>query len=303
MLRLFACLVALCLAAAPVLGAEPCDDDSPTGLHLKNPGLQMLLEAGLRQQGLGPALESKHLAVSLVDLTRPGEIFYAGINDDHMLYAASLPKIGILLAVFEAVARGDIQWDYDFRYKLEKMITVSNNEYASWGADLVGLRPLAKILLDPRYCLYEGGVGGLWVGRPFRKGGPSYRDPLKKLSHAASSRQAARFYVLLERKRLVSHYWSEYMLRLMAPPEHVHKFVKALRGRPRLEFVARKSGTWQNFHADSVIVQHGRARYVLVGLSDSADGEQLLQAVAPVADDLILAGQHRRWLARPFQGR
>jgi len=295
-------VLACCCVSAAAAASEPCADDGPTGLRHKHPGLQALLEAGLRRQGLGPALDSEKLAVSLVDLSRPNEIFYAGINDDRMLYAASLPKIGILLAVFEAVERGDIQWQDDFRFKLKKMITISNNEYASWGADIVGLKPMANILLDPRYCLYEGGVGGLWVGRPFRKGGPSFRDPLKSLSHAASSRQAARFYLLLERERLVSRYWSEYMLRLMAPPEYFHKFVKSLQERPRLEFVARKSGTWQNFHADSVLIQHGPNRYVLVGLSDHEDGEQMLRDVAPVADDLIMAGQHRRWLARPSQG-
>ena len=302
MLRLALVFALLCPFAFPASAQEPCSADGPTGLRHKHPRLQARFESGLRRAGLGPALDRRQLAVALVDLTRRDEIFYAGINDDRMLYAASLPKLGILLAVFEAVERGDIEWDDDFRYRLKKMITISNNEYASWGADIVGLRPMAKILVDPRYCLYEGGVGGLWVGRPFRKGGPSYRDPLKAISHGATARQAARFYVLLDRGRLVSRYWSEYMLRLMAPPEYFHKFVMALQDRPRLEFVARKSGTWQDFHADSVLVQHGMARYVLVGLSDDEAGEEMLRAVAPVADDVVRSGRHRTWLARPSQG-
>jgi beta-lactamase class A len=302
-LRVAPLLTALCLVAPASAGAEEsCSDGGPTGLHHKHPALQMLLERGLRRAGLGPALDATQLAVALVDLSRPREIFYAGINDDLMLYAASLPKIGILLAVIESVERGEIEWDDDFRYRLEQMITISNNEYASWGADLVGLRPMAKILVAPRYCLYEGGVGGLWVGRPFRKGGPSYRDPLKGISHGASARQAARFYLLLDRGRLVSRYWSAYMRQLMAPPEYFHKFVAALQDRPRLEFVARKSGTWQDFHADSVLVQHRAARYVLVGLADHGDGEEMLRVLAPVADDLIVDGRHRTWLARPSQG-
>ena len=168
MLRLATLVALLCLFAFPAGAQDPCSDDGPTGLRHKHPGLQARFESGLRSKGLGPALDRRQLAVALVDLTRRDEIFYAGINDDRMLYAASLPKIGILLAFFEAVQRGDIEWDDDFRYRLKKMITISNNEYASWGADIVGLRPMAKILVDPRYCLYEGGVGGLWVGRPFR---------------------------------------------------------------------------------------------------------------------------------------
>jgi beta-lactamase class A len=295
-------LIALCLVAGPSSAADAGCDDGPTALRHKHPGLQALLDRGLRDAGLAQALDRRKLAVALVDASRPGEIFYAGINDDNMLYAASLPKIGILLAVIESVERGTIEWDDEFRYKLRKMITISNNQYATWGAELVGLRPMAKILLDPRYCLYEGGVGGLWVGRPFKKGGPSYRDPLKSISHGASARQVARFYVLLDRGRLVSRYWSNYMLRLMAPPEYFHKFVAALQDRERLDFVARKSGTWQHFHSDSVLVQHGPARYVLVGLAEHEDGEAMLRRVAPVADDIVLAGRHRTWLARPTQG-
>ena len=241
MLRIACLLAALCLAAGTAGARDACRAEGPTGLQHRSPALQALLARGLRGAGLGPALDRRHLTVALVDLSRRHEIFYAGINDDLMLYAASLPKIGILLSVLESVQKGEIEWDESFRFKLRKMITISNNAYATWGAKLVGLRPMARILLDPRYCLYEPGIGGLWVGRAFEKGGESYRDPLKSISHGASARQAARFYVLLDRERLVSPYWSRYMLRLMAPPDYVHKFVKALSGRPRLEFVARSA--------------------------------------------------------------
>jgi beta-lactamase class A len=150
---------------------------------------------------------------------------------------------------------------------------------------------------DPRYCLYEPGVGGLWVGRFFQKGGPSHREPLKQLSHAASSRQAARFYVLLDHGRLVSPYWSHAMRRLMSPPLYHHKFVGALEGRQGLRFVARKSGTWQTFHSDSALIQHGHTRYVLTALAEDPGGEAMMRSVARAADDLIVAGAHRRWRA------
>ncbi len=288
-----ALLLCLAVGVAPGARAEPCDVAAP--LAHRDPLLQNALEGALDRAGFGTVLRQKKLSVSLVDLTRPGTEYYAGVNDDHMVYAASLPKIGILLAVFEAVARGDVEWDETFRYRLGKMITISDNADATWGARLVGLRYIADIMVDPRYCLYEGGVGGLWVGRAFEKGGESYRDPLKSISHGATSRQTARFYVLLDREQLVTPYWSRVMLDLMTPPEYIHKFVKALWRRPRLEFVARKSGTWQDFHADSALIQHDRARYVLVGLSDHEDGEEMLRAVAPIADDVVTRGSHRSW--------
>jgi beta-lactamase class A len=211
-----------------------------------------------------------------------------------MLYAASLPKIGILLAVLQAVNDGDVVWRPDFAWRLTKMITISDNAYATWGARLVGLRGIARVLLDPRYCLYDPEVGGLWVGRAFEKGGPSYRDPLKNISHGATSRQTARFYALLDAHQLVSPYWSEWMLARMGPPEYVHKFYKALGARPGVEFVARKSGTWQDFHADSALVTHGAQRYILVALADHPEGEEMMQTIAAVADEIVEVGEHRR---------
>jgi len=279
-------------AVAVAVEATACP--GPLPLTHKDPVLQTQLLRGLRVGGMQQAIDRRELAVALVDLTLPGEIAYAGVNDDHMMYAASLPKIGILLALLQRVNDGVIAWSPDFSWRLTKMITISDNAYATWGAHLVGLREIAKVLIDPRYCLYEGGVGGLWVGRAFEKGGESYRDPLKNISHGATARQTARFYALLDAGMLVSPYWSEWMLARMGPPEYVHKFYRALGDRPGVEFVARKSGTWQNFHADSALVVHGARRYILVGLAEHAEGEQMLQRIADIADEVIANGEHRR---------
>jgi beta-lactamase class A len=256
------------LAAAPA-GAERAKQEcrSPIPLERKDPVLQTQLWRGLERAGLGRALKKKQLAVSLLDLTPAGEGAYAGVNDDEMMYAASLPKIGILLATIEEVNRGNIQWGPEFSWRLTKMITISNNGYANWGARLVGLPGIAKILRSPQYCLYEDGIGGLWVGRTFEKDAITYRDPLKNLSHAASTRQTTRFYALLEQGKLV----------------------------PGVHFVARKSGTWQDFHADSALVKHGERSFILAAIAKHEDGEDMMERVARVADELITRGEHRWW--------
>jgi len=289
-------LAALAVATPSVAAAE-CR--APLPLSRTDPVLRTQLFQGLRRAGLEEALRRRELAVSLVDLTVPGEAFYAGVNDDHMLYAASLPKIGILLAVLQRVNDGAIAWTPEFSWRLTKMITISDNAFATWGARLVGLRGIAEVLLDPRYCLYEPGVGGLWVGRAFEKGGDSYRDPLKGIYHGANERQTARFYALLDAGLLVSPYWSEWMRAHMGPPEYVHKFHLALGNRPGVELVARKSGTWQDFHSDSALVVHGARRYILVGLAHHEEGEVMLQRVAEIADEIVESGAHRTFGARP----
>ena len=289
--------LALVFAAVAPIAAPAAEQEcrSPIPLESKNRVMQTQLWRGLERAGLGRALKRKQLAVSVLDLTPAGEGAYAGVNDDHMMYAASLPKIGILLATVEEANRGNIQWGPEFSWRLTKMITISDNGYANWGARLVGLPGIAKILRSPRYCLYEDGVGGIWMGRTFEKEAITFRDPLKNLSHAATTRQTTRFYALLDQEKLVSPYWSRWMLDHMAPPEYVHKFYKALRRKPGVRFLARKSGTWQDFHADSAIVEHGARRFVVAAIAKHEDGEEWMERVARLVDDLIARGEHRWW--------
>ena len=131
--------------------------------------------------------------------------------------------------------------------------------------------------------------------RAFEKGGESYRDPLKQISHGATARQTARFYAMLDAGQLVSPYWSEWMLARMGPPEYVHKFYLALGDRPGVTFVARKSGTWEDFHSDSALIEHAGRRYIVVGLAAHEEGESMLQRVGEIADEVIEIGEHRRF--------
>lgn len=272
--------------------------EGPIPLRERNAQLQARLERALRAARLGDVLDRKQLTVALADLTHSGVVAYAGIHDDRMLYAASLPKIAILVTLFDSLDRGALPWHETWRWKLQQMINASSNPEATWAAERVGLAAVGELMTDPRYCFYEPGVGGLWAGRAFEKGGPSLREPLKGLSHAASARQAARFYVLLDREKLVSPYWSRFMRELMSPPDFHHKFVAALEGRRGVRFLARKSGTWQTFHSDSALIQHDHVRYVLAALSDHPEGEWLLRTVARVADDVVMEGGHRSFQAR-----
>jgi beta-lactamase class A len=300
LLRCVAASLATVALAQPV-AAHHCGD-APVPLDHRDPLLQQELMRALRRAGLSAAIRDRKLAVSLVDLSHPGHAYYSGANDDHMMYAASLPKIGILIALADAMDRGEIDYDESFRWRITKMITKSSNADASWGAKLVGLRGIAKVMRDPRYCLYDEPAGGVWVGRAFEKGGESYRDPMKSLSHAASSRQAARFYLMLDRGLAVSPHWSDWMIERMAPPEYFHKFVGALQDRPGLTFVARKSGTWRQFHADSALIQHGSTRYIVVGLAEHVEGAEWMKRIAHLADDIVAAGRHRRWRSNGARG-
>lgn len=273
--------------------------DAPMPLAAKNEGMQRALVQRLENEGWRKALSQEALAVAVIDFTDKNRVFYAGVNDDKMMYAASLPKIAILLTVIEAVEHGTIQWTHEFDRRLQNMIVASSNPDASWAVDLVGLLAIERILRDPRYCFYDNEHGGLWVGRAYRSGGAANRDPLFNISHGATARQVARFYGMLSYGKLVSPHWSFRILGLMSPPAHHHKFVGALGKRDGVVFLARKSGTWKSFHSDSALIQRYDRRYVLVGLSELRSGENVMRRLALLVDDLITEGKHRKVKLRP----
>jgi len=79
------------------------------------------------------------------------------------------------------------------------------------------------------------------------------------------------------------------MLGFLSNPGINHKFVRSLReANAQLGRVYRKSGTWKNWHADSALVwEEGWRRYILVGLVESQDGEQILRGLVPLAEGLL----------------
>jgi len=269
---------------------------APTGtLVLPEPDTQ--LQAGLRsvlnQSPYRRLIQERRLSVALVDLSDPAGIRYAGVDDDRERYAASLPKIGILLGVFYQIDQGRIRYTPELRRKLELMIRRSDNAISSEMIRLVGFQTIADALRDPRYQLYdpESRGGGLWVGRGYGNGvGLWRRDPVGNTSHGATARQVARFLVMMERKMLVSEWASTEMKSIMGNPQIKHKFVAGLSSRPGSR-IFRKSGTWKDWHADAALVERDGKKYVAVALAESPSGGAVLSSLILRLDDLVVLGR------------
>ncbi len=253
-----------------------------------DPVLQQGLEKALDGLGLRRAVDSKHLSVALVDLTYPTDPRLAAVNGDEMMYAASLPKIAILLGAFERIAAGDLVLDAKTREQLTQMVRFSSNKAATAMLNRVGKRYLANLLQSPRYRFYDASFnGGLWVGKEYGRNAAWRRDPLHNLSHGATVLQVARFYYWLETGRLVSPKSSQEMKSILADPALHHKFVKGLDSHHPDSRIYRKSGTWKQWHADSAIVERDGRRYIAVALANSAQGGQWLSQLIVSLDDLI----------------
>lgn len=262
------------------------------------------------QAGLLRVLEEsrfRHLArrgqvsVSLVDLSRPGEIRYAGFDDDHMRYAASLAKIAIMLGVFDRVASGELEYTAELRDKLERMIRRSENRVSSELISLIGFEAIERVLRDPHYELYNRQrKGGLWLGRGYGSGiGLWKRDPINNISHGATTRQVARFLVMMDRGELIGPWESAEMKSIMGDPQIHHKFVKGLEeSRPRSR-IFRKSGTYKNWHADAALVERDGKKYVAVALLDTPAWKGVLPNLIVELDSLITAPKTQQEIEIP----
>jgi len=256
--------------------------------HSRDPQLQRGLQARLQALHLDQAARQKTLAVALVDITDPASPRAAYVNPNEMMYAASLPKIAILLGAFERISRGEMALDAATRRELEQMIRFSSNRAATDILNRVGKAYLARLLQSPRYRLYDPRRnGGLWVGKDYGPAPAWRRDPLHHLSHGATALQVARFYYLLETGRLVSPRFSRTMKSILAQSGIHHKFVRGLESAGLHSRIYRKSGTWKSFHADSAIVEHNGRRYIAVALAHDARGEQWLRRLIVAMDRLI----------------
>jgi beta-lactamase class A len=221
----------------------------------------------------------------ITDISEPRMAY---VNPNEMMYAASLPKIAILLGAFEKIANGEMTLDDETLGKLKLMIRNSSNTAASDILGRVGMDYLADLLQSPRYRLYDPEKnGGIWVGKEYGKAPAWQRDPLHNLSHGATALQVARFYYLLETGQLVSPELSKLMKSILADPAHEHKFVKGLKDVQPDSEIFRKSGTWGPYHSDSAIVEHHGRRYIAVALAKSTRGEQWLQKLIVALDDII----------------
>ena len=239
------------------------------------------IDARLRAKS---GMTAEQTAVGLLDLRT---LRLALVRPDAIDYAASVPKIGILLAWFQAHPEAATALEATTRHELGQMIKVSDNEMATKYSTRLGIARVQDVLGS--YGLYDPTHGGgIWFGKHYGQGGERLVDPVGGHSHAATVRQLLRFYLLLEQGKLVSPEASAVMREIFASPEIAHlndRFVKGLAGRG-VE-VRRKSGSWEAWSHDTAVVTGPGRHYIIVGLTQHAKGADYLEAFAAAVDDVL----------------
>lgn len=271
----------------------PFEDMAPLWSHADD-ALQREVNALLGRLSLEKQVQRGKLALAFVDVTDTKKPRVAQRNGDRMMYAASLPKIAVLLAGFEKIAEGRMKLTGEVRESMTRMIRESSNVEATNMMQRVGKQYIARVLLNPRYRLYDPKRnGGLWVGKDYAKAGLWKRDPLHNFSHGATPMQVARFYYLLHTGNLVTPRYSEEMKKILSNSAIDHKFIQGLRLVNPRAMTFRKSGSWRTYHSDSVLVENGGRAYIAVALANHAEGGTWLRQLIIGLDEIIYRGTNR----------
>ncbi|MCF8090882.1 MAG: class A beta-lactamase-related serine hydrolase [Desulfotignum sp.] len=264
--------------------------------HMQDQLLQRLNQTPLWKK----LIREKKMTVGLVDLANPSEIRYAGVNGNEMIYAASLPKIAILLTAFHCFENRTLEQTPEVTRDLHLMIRASDNQAATRMIERLGMEQIQQVLTLNRYDFYDAARGGgLWVGKEYARTGRRLPEPIKGLSHAANASQVCRFYYQLAMGKLINRERSREMLEIMVNPGIEHKFVKTLKKTMPQALVFRKSGTWKTWHSDSVLVWGPEwRRYIAVALIDNPNGETILRKLIPELEAVLSETAAHRHAAR-----
>lgn len=270
------------VAAVPSSAAEVLDlPDQPFGRA------QVQLETIIDVLELGNAVEDGRLSVALVTLDGHDATALGMLNGHRMLYAASLPKIAILYGAAVALDQDRLALTDDVESDLAAMIRRSCNPCATRVMEKIGRSWLLDLLQSEPYRFYDRERGGgLWVGKDYARDGAFQRDPLNGLSHAATAWQVARWYYLLVNGELASPERTALMLDCLSNPAIAHKFVKGL-GQMERTGLYRKSGTWRNYHSDSMLVTTEATSYILVALAADSNGGRWLESLSREVHDSV----------------
>ena len=233
-------------------------------------------------------VENKKMAIGMVDLHDINNVKFAGLNENNMMYAASMPKIAVLVAVMHAIEKGEVEETEAVKNDLRLMISKSNNAAATRMIDLVGFKKIEEVLRLAQVDLYnEKTGGGLWVGKRYAKTGKRYPDPMKGLSHAATTYQACSFYYKLVFGKLITRERSTEMLGYLKNPALHHKFINTLQVIAPDATFYRKSGSWKNFHADSVLVWGPGRHYIIVAIIEDPNGGSIIKKLVVPLEEVL----------------
>ncbi|MBV8086088.1 MAG: serine hydrolase [Chloroflexi bacterium] len=246
------------------------------------------IDPAVGEQAAGILREAGGTAALVLQL--PGQAPFATLNDTQVLPSASLYKLGVMAAVYQAVSKGSLNLDQkltitqdevDFygdapatpagttltvREAMTRMITVSDNSAAGALIDLIGFDAVNS-------AFAQNGMPHSHLGNP------SDADPAHGLAETTAADQAA-FYERLLSGAVGDRADSEDMLALLEGQQENDRLPALL---PQGTVVAHKTGEIDGVRNDSGIIFTPNGPVICAVLvSDQPAIGQVLDAIARV---------------------
>ncbi len=99
-----------------------------------------------RDELLADLIKKKRFALGLVDSSYFDNPEAAFLNGNYMMYAASLPKIAVLMTAMKAIEDGELPESPDVIHDMYDMISKSDNEATTIIIDKISLEKIERIV-------------------------------------------------------------------------------------------------------------------------------------------------------------
>ncbi len=261
-------LLIVLLAALPALGAKAKKPAGPERLSLfdaqgdlttdlwgePNAELQDQVDQLLKARApFAKALANEQLSLVLVDLTSPNELAAAAVRPDWETFPASLGKIAILLGVMN---KASLDEQKTLRASMDRMIKASSNEDASALFAWAGHDAIVSAV--KKHGLYDEKAGGLW----WTPSAPWPKSPKGQLRIAATARQVARYFLMMEQGKLVDPEHSR-TIKAVFHNAGLALFSKGIQKRFGDTEYYGKPGILGKEIAEGMLIESPGARYIL----------------------------------------
>jgi beta-lactamase class A len=143
------------VAEIPTLPLSVPDMDWPPLYDSVDPALQNALEKSLNKNKTWKKLvTAEKMAVGIVDLSDSKNPRFARVNGRVMMYAASLPKIAILLSAYACFDDGSLEETPEIHQDMADMIRTSSNAAATRMIDRIGFDKIESVVTDAHYKIF-----------------------------------------------------------------------------------------------------------------------------------------------------
>lgn len=253
---LFALLIILALELANLGAENPIPREIVTGARNLQKQKEPKTNQKVREIFKADIPKLQGLWAVVVKNLKTGDVYH--YNQTAVFPSASLYKLAVMWAVFDALERGQLEMDETISRELDVMITISDNDSAIALAQRLGWTNITQLM-------QKEGLGGFNL---------SQEDP------AVTARSVVDLLSRIYAKTAVSQSSSQSMQELLFAQKINDRIPKYL---PKSTKVGHKTGEIDNFRHDAGIVFGQKSHYIFVFLTETSNPAEATENIAKLS--------------------